>query len=239
MIPFQPPPVQTPEVPDWFAQNAPPPSAPSTPGTSSAPNTQDPQAYFNSLFPGTSLSPQQLLAQEAELQKAGIKVLKNAAGVAGKIQLPNGQIIDVIQGAGAGQNIKQWLTGDGAAGGGQGVGLGGDFGSFAQGFQDKFHAPTIDEIRATPGYQFARDEGIKALDTRAAAMGTVNNGGQKKEILDFATGLADQTGHQRYTDALSEYKLAHDILSSDRRDIFGRFDALAQRGTNAANAATS
>lgn len=68
------------------------------------------QGFFNSLFPGSTLTPAQLVAQEQNLAKYGIKVLRNASGVAGKVQLPSGQIIDVIQGASAGINKKQWLA---------------------------------------------------------------------------------------------------------------------------------
>jgi hypothetical protein len=65
-------------------------------------------------------------------------VLRNAAGVAGKIQLPNGQIIDVINAAGAGGNGFQWLTGDG--GGGVGYG-GGGFSQFSSGPLGGFASP--------------------------------------------------------------------------------------------------
>lgn len=43
---------------------------------------------------------------------------------------------------------------------------------------------------ATPGYQFRRDEGIKALDRSAAARGTLRSGGQMKAVQRFGDGLA-------------------------------------------------
>lgn len=76
---------------------------------------QDPQAYFNSLFPGDSLSSDQLWAQKDALAAQGIQVMTNHAGTHGKIKLPNGQIVDVIQGAGAGHNVKAWQTGGGGS----------------------------------------------------------------------------------------------------------------------------
>jgi len=77
------------------------------------------QQTFQQIFPEGSLSPDQLVAKEGELNKAGIEVLRNAAGVAGKIKLPDGTVVDVIQGAMSGGNTKQWLTGGGGQPGGQ------------------------------------------------------------------------------------------------------------------------
>lgn len=48
-------------------------------------------------------------------------------------------------------------------------------------------------VRSLPGYQFARDEGLSALDKGAAARSGVMNGRLLKDTERFATGLADQT----------------------------------------------
>ncbi len=72
------------------------------------------QSYFSSLTAGKAPTPDTLIGLEGDLGKRGIKVLRNAAGVAGKIQLPTGQIVDVIEAAGAGGKNWQWLTGGGS-----------------------------------------------------------------------------------------------------------------------------
>jgi hypothetical protein len=72
------------------------------------------EQYFNSLFPGSTLSPQMLEAQREALARQGMEVLTNASGVSGKVRLPNGDIIDVIGGAGSGANQRQWLYGPGS-----------------------------------------------------------------------------------------------------------------------------
>src|SRR5215216_3241193 len=59
------------------------------------------QGTFAAQF-GQPKTPQELIALEQQLNAVGIKVMRNASGVAGKIQLPNGQIVDVINSAGAG-----------------------------------------------------------------------------------------------------------------------------------------
>lgn len=74
------------------------------------------QAAFDKLFPGETLTPDQLASQEGALNAQGIKLLRNAAGRPGKILLADGTAVDVIQGAGSGLNRKQWLV-QGAGGG--------------------------------------------------------------------------------------------------------------------------
>lgn len=71
------------------------------------------QTWFLNNTRGVAPTPQQLIALEGQLGKHGIKVLRNAEGVAGKIQLPTGQIVDVIEAAGLGGRNWQWLTGEG------------------------------------------------------------------------------------------------------------------------------
>lgn len=48
-------------------------------------------------------------------------------------------------------------------------------------------------VRSLPGYQFAYDEGIKALDRSASAHSMGQSGRASKDLLRFGTGLADQT----------------------------------------------
>ncbi len=67
------------------------------------------RAFFESLFPGSSLSPDELFAKSDELGRQGITVLRNAAGTTAKIRLASGAVIDVIGGAEAGRNIRQFM----------------------------------------------------------------------------------------------------------------------------------
>lgn len=70
----------------------------------------DYQALIRHLTQGKPPTPSELVALEAKLKEYGINVERNAAGVAGKIRLPSGQIVDVIQGAMSGGSAWQWLT---------------------------------------------------------------------------------------------------------------------------------
>lgn len=131
------------------------------------------QNYFSTNF-GTPRTPQELIALESKITAAGGKVLRNAAGVAGKIQTPDGRIIDVINSAGAGGNGFQWLEG-GGGGGSQGntlAGLGYSFGDSMQ----KFTPPTAEDALNSPGLQFALSEANRMGQNSAAAKGTLLNG---------------------------------------------------------------
>jgi hypothetical protein len=48
-------------------------------------------------------------------------------------------------------------------------------------------------LRSLPGYQFAQDQGVQALDRSAASRGMLGSGRQSKDLMRFGTGLADQT----------------------------------------------
>lgn len=77
--------------------------------SSSAPGgTAFTQADFQKMTAGLSPTPKSLESLAPQLAKYGIKVHRNAAGVAGKIEYPNGYIRDVIQAAGEGGKAWQW-----------------------------------------------------------------------------------------------------------------------------------
>jgi hypothetical protein len=173
--------VRAPSADDWFAQNAfvPPSGNTGVSGMMQGPAPglmQNPQGYFNALIAGKPGTPETLVGLEPQLNQAGIEVMRNAAGVAGKIRLPNGQIIDVIRaaGAGGGPDNWQWLTGDGGGGGGIGAGL-----------------------ENTPGFKFRLGEGLKALERSAAARGTLLTGGTLKGLQRYAQDYASNEYGQR------------------------------------------
>jgi hypothetical protein len=53
--------------------------------------------------------------------------------------------------------------------------------------------PTQANLEATPGYQFTRDQGLKATQNSAAARGLGLSGAAMKGAANYATGLADNT----------------------------------------------
>ena len=75
------------------------------------------QAYFESLFPGGTITAAELKAKLPELQRAGISLHNNTGGDV--IKLPDGSLIDVIRDVG-GANGRVWNSVSGGGGGGGG-----------------------------------------------------------------------------------------------------------------------
>jgi hypothetical protein len=152
--------------------------------TGQAQTSGDPQAFFNNLFPGQSLSPEMLASKEAELNAQGIKIIRNASGQASKIQLPDGSVVDPIIGAGSGQNGKAWnvVAGPGGVpigGGGVNGSAGATLGGLGYSFGDAmkpFVPPTAQDALNSPGLQFGLEEANRMMQNGAAAKGTFLNG---------------------------------------------------------------
>jgi len=45
---------------------------------------------------------------------------------------------------------------------------------------------------ASPGYEFSRNEGIRAIDQAASARGMLNSGARLRELMRYGTGVANQ-----------------------------------------------
>ncbi len=189
------------------------------------------QAYFASTF-GQPKTPQELVALEQQITAAGGKVLRNAAGVAGKIQTPDGRVIDVINAAGAGGQGFQWLDG----GGGSQFG-GGNMGSLGYGFGDSmkpigmnFALPTLDQFKASPMYGAGLDAFNRANQNSAAARGTLLNGrtneAMNKSAMDF--GL-QQYGQLAGLNA-GVFDRNYNVAVDNRDSPFNKNLSLAQLG---------
>lgn len=144
------------------------------PTATTQPFTQ--QTWF-SMFPqGSQFSSQDLLAKQGALSQYGVKVLTNGSGESGKIQLPDGSIVDVAQGiSDDGRGTSQWLTGSGGSGGGS---AGGPVMNWNQYNQPTAHAGILDSIWNQINAQAKQGTNIdtndptfrKQADTYAAAM---------------------------------------------------------------------
>ncbi len=60
-------------------------------------------------------------------------------------------------------------------------------------------------LEATPGYQFTRDQGLKATQNSFAARGLGSSGAAVRGAADYVTGLSNQTYEQRVQDYLNSY----------------------------------
>ena len=212
----------------------------------------DYQSTFMRIMGGLPATPANLAAKEQELAAAGITVKRNAEGTAGKIKLPTGQIVDVIQSAGTGGGGNwQWLTGSSGGGAGGFGGMGGfQVGNFTGGGQyplasvmgtglaapwtTPFNAPDPNSVTNDKALQWQMGRGMDAIQRSAAAKGTLLTGGVLKGLDTFGQGLASTYYNDVYNRKLGEYKMAHDIFGENQQNLFNRLGYLGSIGENAA-----
>jgi len=224
--------------------------APTT-ATGGAPPGGYTQAWFVQNF-GEPKTPAELVALEPQLAQYGIKVARNASGIAGDIQLPSGQYIDVIGGASTGGGSFHWnpdMPG-GTGGAGQWGNQAPYAGMFTGGGQyplasvmgtglmapwtTPFTAPTDVTQQNDPGWQFRMKEGLKAIERSAASKGTLLTGGTLKDLNSWAQDTASNEYDKVYNRALREYQQAYGIFGNNQANQFGRLNALSQSGLTAA-----
>lgn len=78
-------------------------------------------------------------------------------------------------------------------------------------------------LEQTPGYQFTKTQGLKAVQNSAAARGLGVSGAALKGAATFATGLADKT----YMDQFN-------LENTNRTNAYNRLKGLVDTGENAA-----
>lgn len=209
------------------------PNQASMPNPASMPNTGGMQQWDQQRFIaqfGSPKTPQELEAMEAQLNAAGITIARNAKGIAGKIKLPNGMIVDVIKSAGMGGQGFQWLIGNGPNGTGLGsVGQGG-FGDYVTPFGENFAARDPNQIAGDPAYRFQMEQGMKAIQGSAAARGTLLTGGTLKALDRFGQGLAATYDTKFYDRDMNEYLLRRDNFERNQDRPFNKNTTLAGLG---------
>lgn len=98
-----------------------------------------------------------------------------------------------------------------------------------------FQAPTADQARQTPGYQFAMQQGLQGVQNSAAARGDLLSGNTLAATEKYGQGLADSNYQQTYNNALGQYQQAYNQFQNQQNGEFNRYAALAGYGQTAAN----
>ncbi|MBN3848521.1 hypothetical protein G3N58_17050 [Paraburkholderia sp. Ac-20342] len=96
--------------------------------------------------------------------------------------------------------------------------------------QQQFTAPTLAQVRQTPGYQFQLDQGEQAINNSAAARGGLLSGATLKDLLSYSQGLADTTYQQDFNNALSTFNTNYNSAANNANRLSG----LTTMGQNAA-----
>ncbi len=68
-----------------------------------------------------------------------------------------------------------------------------------------FTAPTLDEAKNQPGYQFGLQQGLGALETANAAKGLARGGGALKGLFDYGNAAAEQNYANVYSQDANTY----------------------------------
>ncbi len=103
-------------------------------------------------------------------------------------------------------------------------------GTFGPGSIPNFTAPTLDEARATPGYQFTQQQGELGIERGAAAAGGAVTGGTLKALAKFDTGLADST----YNDVFARAMAGYNSHLASQQQSFNQLAGVASLGEGAA-----
>lgn len=103
-------------------------------------------------------------------------------------------------------------------------------GTFGPGSNPSFAAPTLDQARSTPGYQFTLSQGLRGVDAGAAARGGALSGGAVKSEMGYASGLADST----YNDVFSRSLAGYQANLAKQAQEFSQLYAPVSLGENAA-----
>lgn len=90
-------------------------------------------------------------------------------------------------------------------------------------------------LEQTPGYQFTRDQGLKAVQNSAASRGLGISGASYKGAANYATGLADSTYQNQFNNAITNQGNAYNRLMGISGMGQNAAGNLAGFGQNSAN----
>lgn len=98
-----------------------------------------------------------------------------------------------------------------------------------------FSAPTAAQAQATPGYQFAQQQGQNSIQNSSAARGGLLSTGTMKTLDQYSQGLADTTYSDTYSRAFNEYLTQYNQFQGNQTNQFNRLAAVSGVGQTAAN----
>ena len=116
----------------------------------------------------------------------------------------------------------------------------GQYGSLLQGYGGgPFQAPTADQARQTPGYQFALQQGLGANQASAAANGSLLTGGTQTALNQYAQNFADTNYNNTYNQALGTYQTNYNTWANQQANEYNRLAAQAGMGQTTAQTLNS
>lgn len=104
---------------------------------------------------------------------------------------------------------------------------------FMRPWDTAWNAPSVDEMRNDPAYQFRMGEGEQAIQRSAAARGNLLTGQTLKDLTAWGQGLASEEFDKIYGRRLGEYQQAYNIYNQNTNNQFNRLSSLAGLGQTA------
>jgi hypothetical protein len=111
----------------------------------------------------------------------------------------------------------------------------GAYGSLMQGYQGgPFEAPTAEQARQTPGYQFGLQQGLGAQQASAAANGSLLTGGTQAALDQYGQNYADTNYNNVYNQALQTYGTNYNTWANQQASEYNKLAAQAGMGQTTA-----
>lgn len=102
-----------------------------------------------------------------------------------------------------------------------------------------FTAPNPQGVANTPEYQFAAQQGGRAIENSAAARGTDLSGGTLKDLNTFGQGLASNQYQNAFQNALQSYNTNFNTFNTGGTNLYNRLMGITNTGEQGAGAAVT
>ncbi len=103
-------------------------------------------------------------------------------------------------------------------------------GSLLEPWTKQFQAPDPQQIANDPNYQFQLQQGLRGVQSGAAARGTLLTGGTQKALDQYGQGLASSFGNTLYNRNLGEYQMNQNTFYQNQDRPFTKLSQLATLG---------
>lgn len=85
-----------------------------------------------------------------------------------------------------------------------------------------FQAPTAEQARQTPGYQFQLQQGLDAMQNSAAGRGGLLSGRTLADLNNYAQGTADSSYNDTFNRSLTQYQQAYQAFQQNQANTYQR-----------------
>lgn len=93
---------------------------------------------------------------------------------------------------------------------------------------------TLEDLQATPGYQFRLNQGLDSSNNSASAKGSLLSGGQLKALNNYASDFASTEYQNAWSRAQTAYQNAFNRDTTNKNNTFQRLQSMSNNGQAAA-----